>query len=164
MTTLLQRRKILGSLAVLVAILIAAGGATASALAQPVKTTLCHRTRSETNPYVRISVSQSALRGHMRHGGDLIPAPGGVCPTVVVTVTSTATATSTPTNTPTDTPTHTPTNTPTDTPTSTPTNTPTDTPTSTPTHTPTNTPTDTPTSTPTNTPTDTPTNTPTSTP
>jgi hypothetical protein len=42
------------------------------------KVTICHRTRSATNPYVRITVSVNALDAHERHG-DIIPAPP-VCP------------------------------------------------------------------------------------
>jgi hypothetical protein len=47
------------------------------------KTTICHATGSETNPYVEITVSNSALAAHVRHqdGRDIIPAPAGGCPT-----------------------------------------------------------------------------------
>src|SRR5258707_2835691 len=46
---------------------------------QPV--TLCHATGSATNPYVVITVdNQGALNGHLNHPGDIIPAPGGLCP------------------------------------------------------------------------------------
>jgi CHRD domain len=45
------------------------------------KVTICHRTGSETKPYVKIRVSKNALKkGHARHAGDIIPAPEGGCP------------------------------------------------------------------------------------
>jgi CHRD domain len=45
------------------------------------KVTICHRTGSETNPYVEIRVSKNALKkGHARHAGDIIPAPNDGCP------------------------------------------------------------------------------------
>ena len=43
----------------------------------PGKTTICHRTGSETNPWVLITVSNSSLDAHRRHG-DMIPATS--CP------------------------------------------------------------------------------------
>jgi hypothetical protein len=56
------------------------------------KVTLCHATRSETNPYVEITISENGLNGHgpaadpRHHEGswqDIIPAPAGGCPTTV---------------------------------------------------------------------------------
>jgi hypothetical protein len=46
------------------------------------KTTICHATGSETNPYVQITVSNNALAAHSRHQGgrDIIPAPKEGCP------------------------------------------------------------------------------------
>jgi hypothetical protein len=46
------------------------------------KTTICHSTGSDTNPYVTITVSDNALKAHARHhdGRDIIPAPAGGCP------------------------------------------------------------------------------------
>jgi hypothetical protein len=43
------------------------------------KITICHKTNSEGNPYVRIRVSSRAIPAHRRHG-DIIPAPPGGCP------------------------------------------------------------------------------------
>ena len=44
--------------------------------------TICHATRSVTHPYVKITVSKSALDAHKRHQDrrDIIPAPGKGCP------------------------------------------------------------------------------------
>ena len=46
------------------------------------KTTLCHATGSDTNPYVEITISNRAVKAHARHqdGEDIIPAPAGGCP------------------------------------------------------------------------------------
>ena len=43
------------------------------------KTTICHQTSSETNPWVLISVSNNAIPAHKGHG-DTLPGPGGTCP------------------------------------------------------------------------------------
>lgn len=65
------------------------GLAQASAPAAPVKKgqpkrTICHRTAAATNPYVRITVTARAMRAHLRHAGDIIPAPAR-CPGTVLT-------------------------------------------------------------------------------
>jgi hypothetical protein len=41
------------------------------------KTTICHRTGSETNPWVEITVSDNSLDAHRRHGDQV---PAGTCP------------------------------------------------------------------------------------
>ena len=57
----------------------------------PAKITICHRTRSTTNPFRKITVSSRAwtnpksaagqtLRGHMRHTGDMILPGASACP------------------------------------------------------------------------------------
>jgi hypothetical protein len=40
------------------------------------KVTICHHTHSKTHPWVTITVSQNALKGHRKHGDDLT----GPCP------------------------------------------------------------------------------------
>ncbi len=44
------------------------------------KVTICHRTESQSRPFVKIEISQHALREHMRHG-DTTPDAAGNCPT-----------------------------------------------------------------------------------
>ncbi len=44
----------------------------------PGKSTICHRTKSETNPFEKITVPNTALEGHANHG-DVEPAPDGSC-------------------------------------------------------------------------------------
>ena len=46
------------------------------------KTTICHATGSDTNPYVTITVANAAVAAHQRHqdGRDIVPAPAGGCP------------------------------------------------------------------------------------
>jgi CHRD domain len=56
------------------------------------KVTICHRTGSNTNPYVLIRVSKSALKAHARHTGDIIPAPAGGCPATPMSPTQGGTA------------------------------------------------------------------------
>jgi CHRD domain len=61
------------------------------ASATPTKITICHKTGSSTNPFRRLTVSSRAwtnpnstsgktLRGHMRHGGDMLIAGASACP------------------------------------------------------------------------------------
>ena len=52
-----------------VAVVFAIASATAAGQGQGrSKVTICHRTLSETNPYVSITISVSALPAHMAHG------------------------------------------------------------------------------------------------
>jgi hypothetical protein len=44
------------------------------------KVTLCHRTGSKSNPWVKIRVSKNAVKAHMRNG-DIALGTGGTCPT-----------------------------------------------------------------------------------
>jgi hypothetical protein len=43
--------------------------------------TICHKTGSKKNPYVEITLAESALQdGHAEHADDIIPAPKDGCP------------------------------------------------------------------------------------
>ena len=53
------------------------------------KLVVCHRTRSLTHPWVRISVSRNALRAHLRHG-DHLAAVAGTCVAPPTTTTTAA--------------------------------------------------------------------------
>ena len=71
----------------LIAVVAIAGAAltTASARTDARKTTICHRTTSKSKPYVKISVTAKALKGHLRHAADIVPAPSGACPRSILT-------------------------------------------------------------------------------
>ena len=57
------------------------------------KVPICHRTSSDTKPYVRIKVGKPAsLQGHRRHAEDIIPAPDGPCPRTELSPTEGGTA------------------------------------------------------------------------
>jgi hypothetical protein len=73
--------------AVLIAIVAVSGlvFAQSAFTAKQPKTTICHKTKSAKKPYVKIKVAKSVLKGHLRHAGDIIPAPTGPCPTDVLT-------------------------------------------------------------------------------
>jgi hypothetical protein len=75
------------SLLVMVLTFVAATVSTAGARVHST-TTICHRTASKTRPYVRLRVSGSALRAHLKHPADIIPAPAGGCPKTLLTPTS----------------------------------------------------------------------------
>jgi hypothetical protein len=48
---------------------------------EPKKVTICHKTHSKKNPWRTITVSQNALKAHLKHG-DVV----GACPTAVFTL------------------------------------------------------------------------------
>jgi CHRD domain len=50
----------------------------------PKKTTICHKVSSAKKPYVKLVVGTRALKAHMKHGDDIIPAPAAGCPTTVL--------------------------------------------------------------------------------
>jgi hypothetical protein len=62
--------------------------AAANAHTRAAKTTICHRTASKTNPYVKQVVSGKALRDALKRPADIIPAPAGACPRTVLTATT----------------------------------------------------------------------------
>ena len=74
-------------LLLLIALVAVAGLTTAHAAQQapPRKTTICHKTSSTKNPYVKLTVAKAALAAHARHAGDIIPAPPGRCPGTLLT-------------------------------------------------------------------------------
>ena len=78
-----MRRHLLG---VLIGVLAITGLVVAQTAvsAKPTKTKICHRTHSGKKPYVKITVGKSVLKGHLRHAQDIIPAPDGPCPTVLL--------------------------------------------------------------------------------
>jgi len=80
-------------LALMIAVLAVAGFALTTASAHTGgKTTICHRTTSKKTPYVKMSVSAKALRAHVKHAADIIPAPKGGCPRTVLSPNSGGTA------------------------------------------------------------------------
>jgi hypothetical protein len=72
--------KRLGLLVMTLAFVGAATLSSANGARVQAKTTICHRTASKTAPYVKLRVSGKALRAHVKHPGDIIPAPAGGCP------------------------------------------------------------------------------------
>ena len=77
-------------LGLLLAMLALAGIAltAANAHTHAAKTTICHRTASKTNPYVRQTVSGKALRDALKRPADIVPAPPGGCPRTVLSPSS----------------------------------------------------------------------------
>jgi CHRD domain len=74
------------SLAVLA---LAVGATLATASARTNRTVaICHLTASKTTPYVKLRVSARALRVHLGHSADIIPAPRGRCPRTLLTPSS----------------------------------------------------------------------------
>lgn len=63
-----------------------AGIALTTASARPDATSsICHHTSSKKNPYVKLRVSGAALRAHLKHAADIVPAPAGACPKSLLT-------------------------------------------------------------------------------
>jgi len=76
-------------LGLVLALVVLAGAALTTASARTDgTTTICHRTKSEKTPYVKLQVSAKALKAHVKHAADIIPAPKGGCPRTLLTPTS----------------------------------------------------------------------------
>ena len=76
-------------LGLMLAVVVLAGAALTTASARTSgKTAICHRTTSKKTPYVKLKVSAKALRAHLKHAADIIPAPKGGCPRSVLTATT----------------------------------------------------------------------------
>ena len=85
-----------GAIVVTVLVVSPAGGAANA----PSKLTICHKTSSDTNPFVRITVSSSSvnksslsatLKRHFGHAGDAIVVGTGACPAPSITPTPSST-------------------------------------------------------------------------
>jgi hypothetical protein len=75
-------------LAFLITVLALAGTALTTALAgTAAKKSICHRTSSATNPYVKLSVSAKSLATHLKHPADIYPVPKGGCPKTLLATT-----------------------------------------------------------------------------
>ena len=61
------------------------------------KVAICHRTGSTTNPWVKLTVAQSAWKAHEKHGDFLVTA-NRPCPPPTTTATSASTTTGTATS------------------------------------------------------------------
>lgn len=55
----------------------------------PGKVTVCHPTGSKSHPYVKITVSKSAVKPGTRHG-DVLPGADGTCPSAAPAAATTA--------------------------------------------------------------------------
>jgi hypothetical protein len=76
-------------LVLILAVVVLAGAALTTASARTGKTTtICHRITSKKTPYVKIKVSAKALKAHVKHAADIIPAPKAGCPRTLLTATS----------------------------------------------------------------------------
>jgi hypothetical protein len=71
-------KRLLLLLPTLAAFILVVGGVAATGAPPPgKKTTICHAVGKK---YVKITVSNKALKAHMRHGQDIMPAPPTGCP------------------------------------------------------------------------------------
>ena len=47
--------------------------------------TICHRTSSKNNPYVKLRITGNKLAAHLKHAADIYPVPRGGCPKTLLT-------------------------------------------------------------------------------
>jgi len=64
----------------LVVVSVALSSASARSTKTSKVTAICHRVASKAKPYRKMVVSAKALRTHLRHPADIVPAPKGACP------------------------------------------------------------------------------------
>jgi hypothetical protein len=82
-------------LSLLLAVFVLGGIALTTAQAKTGKakrTAICHRVNGAKGPYVKLSLTAKALKAHVKHAADIIPAPAGRCPATVLSATSGGTA------------------------------------------------------------------------
>ena len=77
-------------LGLLLAVVVVAGSALASAYAgtDAAARTICHKTRSAKNPYVKLQFSAKQLRAHTKHAADIVLPRNGPCPRTVLSPTA----------------------------------------------------------------------------
>jgi hypothetical protein len=69
----------------LVVVSVALSSASARSTKTSKVTAICHRVASKARPYRKMVVSAAALRTHLKHPADIIPAPRGACPQTLLT-------------------------------------------------------------------------------
>jgi len=69
----------------LVVVSVALSSASARSTKTSKVTAICHRVASKARPYRKMVVSAKALRTHLRHPADIVPAPKGACPRTLLT-------------------------------------------------------------------------------
>ena len=77
-------------LGLLLAVVVVAGSALASAYAgtDAAARTICHKTKSAKNPYVKLQFSAKQLRAHTKHAADIVLPRNGPCPRTVLSPTA----------------------------------------------------------------------------
>jgi hypothetical protein len=67
------------------ALALAGVGLTTATAGTDAKRTICHRTSAGKTPYVKLTVSATQLKAHLKHAADIYPVPAGGCPKSVLT-------------------------------------------------------------------------------